>query len=348
MKKIFLVALMSLMLLLVACNNNKPAEGGDAKKDETKEVSENKEAENKEAENKEAENKEENKEENNAADVQKLKVTVTTSFLEDMVRSIAGDFVEIEQIIPAGEDPHTYEPKPEDSNKLRNAELVFYHGLHFEGKMVEMLESVGAVAVTRNFDEAKLITMEEDGNTIVDPHFWFDIDLYRMAVKEAKEVLIEKIPAHAEAIEANYVEYDKALAALYEYGKTEIGSIPKETRYLVTPHDAFGYFSRTFDIEVKAPQGVSTDAELSTKDLAETADFIVEHKIKAIFAESTTDPARMKKLQESCKASGHEVQVVHGEGEELYSDSLAPKGEKGDTFVDMVKHNIDLIVKYLK
>lgn len=343
MKRIILVALMTMMLLLTACNNTKPSENADAKGDENKEVSENKEAENKEGEKKEAENAE-----NKDAEAKKLKVTVTTSFIEDMVNSVAGDFVEIEQIIPAGEDPHTYEPKPEDSNKLRNAELVVYHGLHFEGKMIEMLESVGAVAVAGNFDEKNLITMEEDGHTIVDPHFWFDIDLYRLAVKEVKDVLAEKMPANAEAIEANYQAYDQELAELYEYGKTQIASIPKETRFLVTPHDAFGYFSRTFDIEVKAPQGVSTDAELSTKDIAETADFIVANKIKAIFAESTTDPARMNKLQESCKAAGHEVEVVHGEGHELYSDSLAPKGEKGDTFVDMVRHNIDLIVEHLK
>lgn len=343
MKKIVLVALMTMMLLLTACSNTKPTESNDAKGNENKEVSESKEGENKEAENKDSK-----EEENKEAEMKKLKVTVTTSFIEDMVRSVAGDFVEIEQIIPAGEDPHTYEPKPEDSNKLRDAELVIYHGLHFEGKMIEMLESVGGVAVSRNFDEKNLITMEEDGHTIVDPHFWFDIELYRQAVKEVKDVLSEKMPANAEAIEAKYQEYDKALAELYEYGKTQIASIPKETRYLVTPHDAFGYFSRTFDIEVKAPQGVSTDAELSTKDIAETADFIVEHKIKAIFAESTTDPARMNKLQESCKAAGHEVEVVHGEGHELYSDSLAPKGEKGDTFVDMVKHNVDLIVEHLK
>lgn len=340
MKKIILVALMTLLLLLTACNNTKPTEGGESKGDESKEVSENKDGENKDAENKEGENKD--------AEVKKLKVTVTTSFVEDMVRSVAGDFVEIEQIIPAGEDPHTYEPKPEDSNKLRNAEIVIYHGLHFEGKMIEMLESVGAVAVSRNFDEKALITMEEDGHTIVDPHFWFDIELYRMAVKEVKTVLAEKMPSHATEIEENYAKYDEELIALYEYGKTAIASIPKETRFLVTPHDAFGYFSRSFDIEVKAPQGVSTDSELSTKDIAETADFIVQNKIKAIFAESTTDPARMKKLQESCKASGHEVEVVHGEGHELYSDSLAPKGEKGDTFVDMVKHNVDLIVDHLK
>lgn len=82
--------------------------------------------------------------------------------------------------------------------------------------------------------------------------------------------------------------------------------------------------------------------------MAETADFIIKNKIKAIFAESTTDPARMEKLKESCKAKGFDVKVVSGEGQELFSDSLAPQGHLGDTYIDMVKFNVDLIVSNLK
>ena len=72
------------------------------------------------------------------------------------------------------------------------------------------------------------------------------------------------------------------------------------------------------------------------------------HKIKAVFAESTTDPARMEKLQEDCKSRGFEVKVVSGKNQELVSDSLAPKGEIGDTFIEMYKHNVELITENLK
>ena len=82
--------------------------------------------------------------------------------------------------------------------------------------------------------------------------------------------------------------------------------------------------------------------------MAETATYIVEHQVKAIFAETTTDPARMKKLKESCKAKGFDVKVVGGEGKELFSDSLAPKGQAGDTYIDMYRSNVDLIVSNLK
>lgn len=279
---------------------------------------------------------------------EKIKVTVTTSFLEDMTNVLAGDFVDIELVIPAGEDPHTYEAKPEDYNKLSDADLILYHGLHFEGKMIELLESQNGIAVTSTFDESNLLIMEEEGVTITDPHFWFDVDLYKEAVKNAAEALKEKLPENALTIEENLSAYLKELDELKDFNTKEIGSIPKESRILITPHDAFSYFARQYDIEVKAPQGVSTDAELSTNEMAETADFIVEHKVKAIFAESTTDPARMEKLKESCKAKGFDVMVVSGEGKELFSDSLAPKGEAGDSYIEMVKHNVDLIVSNLK
>lgn len=274
------------------------------------------------------------------SDKQKLKVTVTTSFIGDMVDVLVQDKVDLEVIIPRGEDPHTYEPKPQDYEKLKSADVILYHGLHFEGKMVDVLEEQKGVAVTKNFDPKALIYWDE----VVDPHFWFDLELYKQAVEEAANTLIMHLPELEMSIRENLKEYQGKLDELIVYGKEQIGLIAPESRILVSPHDAFSYFSRQFGIEVHAPQGVSTDAEVSTSDLANTAQFIVDHKLKAIFAESTTDPARMRKIQQSVSAKGFEVEVVFGEHKELLSDSLAQEG----TFLDMVKHNINLIVTHLR
>lgn len=277
----------------------------------------------------------------------KKTVTVTTSFLEDMVHQLAKDMVNVELIIPAGEDPHLYVAQPSDLSKIEKADLLLYHGLHFEGKMLEALEPTGVI-VSKNFPEDKIGTMEEDGEDIIDPHFWFDISLYKMAVEVASEELINLLPEQKDAITTNTENYLKELDALDAENKEKISQIPKENRYLITPHDAFNYFSRSYDIEVVAPQGVSTESEVSNQNIANTVDFIVEHKVKAIFAESTTDPARMEKLKESCKVKGWDVKVVSGEGQELFSDSLAPKGEEGDTYVSMYRHDVSLIFENLK
>lgn len=287
------------------------------------------------------------KTETTQTDNKKKVVTATTSFLYDMVHQLAGDLVERQLIIPAGEDPHLYVAKPEDLKKLESADLVLYHGLHFEGKMVDVLEKLGT-ELSKGFPDDKLGKMEEDGETIIDPHFWFDLDLYKIASQNAGDALVKLLPEHADQIKKNTEAYLAELTKLDEENKVALEAIPAERRYLITPHDAFNYFSKRYAIEVYAPQGVSTDSEVANKDLDDTVNFIVEHQVKAIFAESTTDPARMEKLKEACKAKGFEVKVVSGEGNELFSDSLAPEGEDGETFIDMYRHNVKLITENLK
>lgn len=282
----------------------------------------------------------------------KKNITVTTTFLYDMVNQVAGDKVNVELIIPAGDDPHLYVAKPNDLTKLNSADLVFYHGLHFEGKMIEALDKLNeqgkAVNVSKNFPKDEIGTMKEDGEVVVDPHFWFNINLYKKAVIEVKNALVELLSNEKEDIEKSANLYIQKLDDLDKENKKLLESIPEVSRKLITPHDAFNYFARAYNIEVKAPQGVSTDSEVSTSDINETVDFIVENKVKAIFAESTTDPARMNKLQEAVKRKGFEVKVVSGEGNELFSDSLAQSGEFGDNYIDMYKHNVKLIVDNLK
>lgn len=278
---------------------------------------------------------------------EKKTVTVTTSFLQDMVKQLAGDAVDTELIIPAGEDPHLYVAKSSDLEKLKKADLVLYHGLHFEGKMVEVLEKLGQ-PVSKDFPKDKIGVMEEDEGTVTDPHFWFDISLYKLATQEASNQLQQLLPDKADTIKTNTENYLKQLDELDAWNKEQLAQIPESSRYLVTPHDAFNYFSRAYNIPVHAPQGVSTQSEVANKDMVATVDLIIEHKIKAIFAESTTNPERMKKLQEAVQARGSDVKVVTGDGQELFSDSLAPEGQDGDTYIDMYKHNTKLMVDNLK
>lgn len=277
---------------------------------------------------------------------EKPKVTVTTSFLADMVQNIAGDEVELELLIPAGSDPHLYQPKAQDLNKISTADIVLYHGLHFEGKMVDVLEQYG-VAVTKDFKENQIGEMEEDGQKEVDPHFWFDIDLYKQATITASNALQEKFPELKETFERNTEQYLNELDQLKSWVATELEKLPVEQRNLVTPHDAFNYFAKSNDFVVYAPQGVSTDSEVSNQQISETVDFIIDNKVPAIFVESTTNPDRMKKLQEAVKAKGGSVEVVMNEDEALFSDSLAPAGQPGDNYIAMYQHNIKVIIQHL-
>ncbi len=173
-----------------------------------------------------------------------------------MVGQLAGDAVDRELIIPAGEDPHLYVAKPEDLRKIEKADLLLFHGLHFEGKMQEVLEKKG-YAVASSFSEDRVGRMEEDGNTVTDPHFWFDIDLYKEAVRNASDKLRELLPDESDRIAEKTETYLDALTKLDEENQAALAEIPEGQRYLITPHDAFHYFARRYGIEVVAPQASS-------------------------------------------------------------------------------------------
>lgn len=132
----------------------------------------------------------------------KKHVTVTTSFIADMVKQLAGDLITIDTIIPAGEDPHLYVAKTGDLKKLQEANLVLYHGLDFEGKMTEALEPIGK-PVTENFPKERLTTLDEDGKIVSDPHFWFDIFLYKKAIENVSLYLQSLLPEKTNELKQN-------------------------------------------------------------------------------------------------------------------------------------------------
>lgn len=282
------------------------------------------------------------------AENDKPNLAVTTTFINDMVAVLEKDVngFNTEMIIPAGEDPHVYEPKASDLRALGNADISLYHGLNFEGRMSTILTE--GVSVTEDFQHAHLEEMEEEDGTVADPHFWFDIELYKQAFTAVKDTLIEFNPDDADSYEVNYENYIQELDELNQFAAERINEIPEDSRLLITPHDAFGYLESSYDIEVHAPQGFSTDSEVSNNQIQETADLITNNNIKAIFVETTTNPDRMSRLQEIVASEGGEVEIISGDSRELLSDSLAPEGNPGDTYLTMYRHNINIIADHLK
>ena len=159
-----------------------------------------------------------------------------------------------------------------------------------------------------------------------------------------KDTLVAKDPSHEKDYVANYEAYMKELDAADQYIKDRTKEIPEQSRVLVTAHDAFHYFARAYGFEVKGLQGVSTATEAGTKDMNDLVQFIVDHKIKAIFVESSVPHKTIEAVQEACKAKGWDVAI----GGELYSDSLGSPDTPGGTYIGMVKANIDTIVGALK
>lgn len=275
------------------------------------------------------------------------KVTVTTTFLADIVERLAPDTFEVVSIVPAGGDPHIYTASASDLSHITEAELVLFHGLHFEAQMASVLETLpNSQAVTADFDESDLIYVSEDSQE-VDPHYWFNLNLYKQSVETTKNILAETFPEKADLVNANSEAYLKELDELSEWVDQEIEKLPVEERILVTPHDAFTYFAQTHNFTVYAPQGISTESEVSNEAIVNTVNFIVENDVPAIFLDTTSNPQAMEKLREGVEQQNAQVSIIGGEGQELYSDSLAAVGQPNDNYIDMYRHNVSLIVDNL-
>ena len=279
-----------------------------------------------------------------------LPVVCTIGQIGDLMTNVGGDHLNVKTLMGPGVDPHLYRGTLIDTQKLNSAGAVFYNGLHLEGRLSDALENLAGrkpvFAVTEDIvaDSPELLRKPPEFEGNYDPHVWFDVSLWAKCVETATQRLVELDPAHADDYRANSAAYIDKLDKLHEWCKTEMASIPKEQRVMITAHDAFGYFGRAYDVEVHGLQGISTADEADLASINHLVDLLVERKIKAVFVESSVPPKNIESLIQGCAARGHTVI----EGGELFSDALGPVGTPAANYIGMVEHNVRTIVKALK
>ena len=273
----------------------------------------------------------------------KIYIVTTIAQIGEPLSVIGGERVNVESLMGPSIDPHVYNATQSDIDKIHDAELIFYNGLNLEVNMIEIFEKLSeskpAVSIGEAISEDDLLT-DEDG--ALDPHIWFDIDLWKQALDRAVEELKEYSPDDADYFEENKQQYFSELEALKEEAE-KLKEIPEEQRYLVTAHDAFGYFGRMHDIEVVGLQGLSTEDEIGVSDINETIDLIEQYQVPAIFVESTINPNSIEAVLEGAKEKGLEVEI----GGELYSDAMGEHGTEEGTYIGMYRYNVDTIYEAL-
>ena len=274
----------------------------------------------------------------------RVNVVATTSMIADLVREIGGEHVRVEGLMGPGVDPHLYKASEGDVSRMTNADLVFFNGLHLEGKMVDIFEQMGrrgmsVVGVTESIPEDHLLESALFvGN--FDPHVWFDVRLWKVVA----EVVTEELKAHRPDAEAefsqNAARYIAELDSLDAWARAETATIQRQFAALVTSHDAFGYFGRAYDLEVRGLQGISTATEAGTSDVQELARFVAEREIPAMFVESSISPRGIEAVRAAVRARGFEVHI----GGTLYGDALGSPDSDAGTYVGMVRANVRTIV----
>lgn len=274
-------------------------------------------------------------------------VYATTGYLADAINNIAPK-AKVTTMVGPGGDPHTYEPSTKDIETIQKSDLVFWNGLHLEAQMIKMLTDLGdkQLCVGDKIPEDMLLDWPEtddEGNALHDPHIWNSPEIWSLVVEQIADRFAEADPDSAQMYKDNAAAYVKKIEEAVAKHKETLASIPDDQRLLVTGHDAFNYFGRTFNLEIEATDFVSSEAQKSPKEISELADKIVAHKTPVIFQDNLADPQAIKSLKEAVESRGHKVEISH---KELFADSLGAEAPV-NTYLGALEHNVTAVAEAL-
>lgn len=277
----------------------------------------------------------------------RLRIVTTTGMIADAVKNVVGDSAEVEALMGPGVDPHLYKATQGDLEKLNNADVIFYNGLHLEGKMVEIFEKLAlrkpVIAVSKRIDPS-LFHKAPGFADAYDPHIWFDVKLWQQTVMLISDTLRTYNLKSRNYFQSNATTYLQQLDSLHTWVYSEIATIPEKQRVLITAHDAFGYFGAAYHIEVRGLQGISTVSEFGLQDMTNLVNLITSRGIKAVFVESSVPRRSIEAVVAGCQERGHKVTI----GGTLYSDAMGKAGTPDGTYIGMVSANVRTIVSALK
>jgi len=280
-------------------------------------------------------------------DSSRLHIVTTVGMVTDIVQRVAGDDAEVIGLFGPGVDPHLYKASFRDVVRLDEADVVFYSGLHLEGKMTEMFEKMArkkaVIAVAEAIPES-LRHKRHDAAGAYDPHVWMDPARWKYTLDSIVAALSKALPERAAVFATRADSLRAEFDSLTLWAAREIETIPRARRVMITAHDAFGYFGDAFDMEVEGLQGMSTATDFGLADVTRLVDMISLRGIKAVFVESSVPRKPLEAVLAGCRARGHSVVI----GGELFSDAIGQPGTEEGTYFGMIRHNVNTIVGALR
>lgn len=286
-------------------------------------------------------------EKNAKANNDKLQVVATYSIVYDIVKNVAGDLAEVHSLAPIGSDPHAYEPLPADVQLTSDADIIFYNGYNLESgnswfqNMVETAgmdeEDAPVFRMTEGVEPQLLQSGGHKGEE--DPHAWLSVQNGIIYAENARDAFIKVDPDNKDKYEKNAAEYIEKLEALDEEIQNKVDKIPEKKRYLVTSEGAFKYFSAAYGFEAAYIWEINDENQGTPDQIKSVVDLINEKDIPGLFVETSVDPRSMETVSNETG-----VDIVG----KIFTDSLGEPSEDGDTYIEMIEWNADMIVKGLK
>ena len=277
---------------------------------------------------------------------EKLKVVVTNSILADITKNIADDKIELHSIVPVGKDPHDYEPLPEDVQKSTDADVLFYNGLNLEtggnawfNKLVDnanKVEDEDYFTASNGVEALYLEGGEDKGKE--DPHAWLNLENGMIYAENIAKILEEKDPDNAESYKENLESYLDKLSALDQEAKDKFDSIPDERKLIVTSEGCFKYFSKAYGVPSAYIWEINTEEEGTPDQIKNLVDQLKESDVQSLFVESSVNANPMKSVSKDTDIPIYST---------IFTDSIAEKGNDGDSYYAMMKWNLDKIAEGL-
>ncbi|MFN8764630.1 MAG: metal ABC transporter solute-binding protein, Zn/Mn family [Pirellulaceae bacterium] len=272
-------------------------------------------------------------------------IVATVGMVTDIARAIAGPGCAVSGLIGSGIDPHLYRPTRDDAIRVLKARLVFYVGLHLEGRMQQLLERSGVAGEPFAIGEAlpKDRLRLAEGSEAPDPHVWMDLSLWILAGDAMLQAIVERMGEWVEGATERWGRLREQLERLDRFAMECFSTIPEPHRWLVTSHDAFGYLGARYGLHVEGIQGLSTDSEAGLRRIRGLVREVVERRLPAVFVETSVSSDGMEAVLQGAASAGHRVQL----GGSLFSDAMGPEGTYEGTYVGMWDHNITTITSAL-
>lgn len=287
-----------------------------------------------------------------------IKIVATTTIVADVVAQISGDTVDLDVLLPAGTDPHSFQPTPQDMAKVADAQVIFINGVGLETFLEPLIKSSGTKALQVSVSagivpleasapdehaQDKLAEQGQDAGEDVhsgDPHVWMDPNNVLIWVDNIEKTLVDLDAQHAELYRQNAAAYRQKLKDLHLWIVGQTAQISPENRELVTDHQVFTYFAARYGFEQIGAivPGYSTLSEPSAKQLAELEDAIREYGVGAVFVGDSVNPVLAQRV-----ASDTGVQLVT-----LYTGSLTEASGPAANYLDYMRANVNAIVAALK
>ena len=272
----------------------------------------------------------------------KLKVVATNSIIADITKNIAGDKIDLHSIVPVGQDPHEYEPLPDDVKKTSEANLILYNGINLETggnawftKLVQNAkkeENKDYYAVSEGVDVIYLEGQNEKGKE--DPHAWLNLENGIIYAKNIAKQLEAKDPKNKDFYEANLKTYVEKLSKLDKEAKDKFNNIPKEKKTIVTSEGCFKYFSKAYNVPSAYIWEINTEEEGTPDQIKTLVEKLRKTKVPSLFVESSVDERPMQTVSKDTNIPIYE---------KIFTDSIAEPGQNGDSYYSMMKWNLDKI-----